>query len=74
MRFTITASGVEIGTYEGSSEIEALEAYAKEAGYESYDKMVLFCADPDGAFADDDEALGRAIEREEASVKVRRQG
>lgn len=34
--FTITANGMAMGTYGGANESEALEAYARDAGYKTY--------------------------------------
>ena len=38
--YVITANGSEMGIYQAFTEGEALEAYAKDAGYESYAALV----------------------------------
>ena len=37
--YTITANGTDMGTYYGRDEEDALDAYAEDAGYSSYDEL-----------------------------------
>lgn len=38
--YKIEAGSIEMGTYKGADEQDALEAYAKDAGYKSYADLV----------------------------------
>lgn len=37
--FQITANGTDMGTYQGETAEDALDAYAKDAGYEDYEDL-----------------------------------
>jgi hypothetical protein len=52
--FTITANGTVFGDYEGRDESEALEAYAKDAGYADYADLVAQHGEAEATAAADD--------------------
>jgi len=37
--YTITANGTDMGVYWGADEEDALDAYARDAGYDDYDAL-----------------------------------
>lgn len=46
MDYDISANGIDMGTYQGASERDAIEAYARSAGYDSLSDMARVLETP----------------------------
>ena len=60
--FQISANGTDMGEYRAESAAQALDAYARDAGYDSYAEVVAQFGDDAEAFEIDVDALCAAAE------------
>ena len=59
--FQITANDTDMGEYTADSAADALDAYAKDAGYSNYSEVVAQFGDDAAAIEIDTDALCEAV-------------
>lgn len=61
--FYVEANGVAMGTYSAADEGEALNSYARDAGYKSYEEVANIFGDDAVVVEIDTDALCEAVEK-----------